>query len=130
MGSLMLLAAPWTPRLYNTSPQIMELASGLMRISAIFMPVNALTNCSYWTLRAGGRTYITMAFDSVFTWVASVPIAWTLIHFTGWGLLGVNAMVNAADLIKLSVGMWLLHKGVWVNNIVADKAYAKSEESV
>ena len=124
MGGVLLLAAPWTPRLYNTTEPIIALAAGLMRIGALFMPVGALTNCAYWALRAGGRTYITMAFDSVFTWVASVPIAWTLIHFTDWGLLGVNAMVNAADLIKLGVGVYLLHKGVWVNNIVADKAQA------
>ena len=124
MGGVLLLAAPWTPRLYNTTEPIIALAAGLMRIGALFMPVGALTNCAYWALRAGGRTYITMAFDSVFTWVASVPIAWSLIHFTDWGLLGVNAMVNAADLIKLGVGVYLLHKGVWVNNIVADKAQA------
>ncbi|MBO6039687.1 MAG: MATE family efflux transporter, partial [Oscillospiraceae bacterium] len=124
MGGVLTLAAPWAPRLYNTTETIMALAAGLMRISAVFMPVGALTNCAYWTLRAGGRTYITMAFDSVFTWVVSVPIAWGLIHYTGWGLLQVNAAVQAADLIKLGLGLWLLHRGVWVNNIVADKASA------
>ena len=125
MGAVLMAAAPWAPRLYNTTEQIMGLSSGLMRIGALFMPVGALTNCAYWALRAGGRTYITMAFDSVFTWVASVPVAWTLIHYTGWSLLSVNAAVNAADLIKLGVGLVLLHKGVWVNNIVAGKVPAE-----
>ena len=124
MGAVLYLAAPLAPRLYNTTEEIMTLAAGLMRVSALFMPVMALTNCAYWTLRAGGRTYITMAFDSVFTWVAAVPIAWTLIHLTDWGLLQVYFMVNAADLIKLGIGLWLLHKGVWVNNIVADRSAA------
>ena len=100
-----------------------------MRIGALFMPVGALTNCAYWALRAGGRTYITMAFDSVFTWVASVPVAWLLTHYSGWGLLGINAAVNAADLIKLSVGLVLLGKGVWVNNIVAGKAPMTEENA-
>ncbi len=124
MGLVLFLVAPAAPRLYNTSPEIMALAGGLMRVSALFMPVGAVTNCAYWALRAGGRTYITMAFDSVFTWVAAVPIAWSLIHLTSWGLLKVYFMVNAADLIKLFIGLYLLHKGVWVNNIVADKASA------
>lgn len=124
MGLVLFITAPLTPRLYNTSGEIMALASGLMRITAVFMPVMALTNCSYWTLRAGGRTYITMAFDSVFTWVAAVPIAWSLIHFTDWGLLRVNFTVNAAELIKLTIGLILLGKGVWVNNIVAGKSAA------
>ena len=124
MGLVLFAAAPAAPRLYNTSEHIMALAAGLMRVSAVLMPVVAVTNCAYWALRAGGRTYITMAFDSVFTWVAAVPLAWTLIHLTDWGLLQVYAAVNAADIIKLVIGLYLLKKGVWVNNIVADKAAA------
>ena len=124
MGVILFFAAPAAPRLYNTSEHIMALATGLMRVSAVLMPVMAVTNCAYWALRAGGRTYITMAFDSVFTWVAVVPLAWGLIHYTDWGLLPVYTAVNATDFIKLSIGLYLLHKGVWVNNIVADKAAA------
>ena len=124
MGLVLFIAAPAAPRLYNTSPEIMDLAAGLMRISALFMPAMALTNCSYWTLRAGGRTYITMAFDSVFTWAVAVPIAWTLIHLTSLGLLQVYFMVTAAEIIKLTIGLTLLHKGVWVNNIVVKKTAA------
>ena len=127
MSAVLLTVAPWAPRLYNTTDDIMRLATGLMRIGALFMPVGVVVNCAYWALRAGGRTYITMAFDSVFTWVACVPIAWTLVHFTDWGLLGVNAAVNAADLIKLAVGLVLLKKGVWINNIVADRANETEE---
>ena len=39
------------------------------------LPVHAVVNAAYWTIRAGGRTYITMLSDSVFTWVVSVSIA-------------------------------------------------------
>ena len=124
MGTVLFIAAPAAPRLYNTTPEIMALAAGLMRISAVFMPAVAVTNCAYWALRAGGRTYITMAFDSVFTWVVAVPIAWTLIHLTGLGLLQVYFMVNAAEIIKLTIGLVLLRRGVWVNNIVAGKTAA------
>ena len=124
MGAVLFVAAPAAPRLYNTSSEIMDLAAGLMRISAVFMPAMAMTNCAYWTLRAGGRTYITMAFDSVFTWVVAVPAAWALIHLTDWGLLQVNFWVNATEIIKLSIGLYLLRKGVWVNNIVAGKSAA------
>ena len=46
MGGVLLLAAPWTPRLYNTTEPIIALAAGLMRIGALFMPVGALTNCT------------------------------------------------------------------------------------
>ena len=121
MASLLFAVAPYAPRLYNTAPEIMALASGLMRIAAVFLPASAVTNCAYWSLRAGGRTYITMAFDSVFTWVVAVPVAWTLIHLTDWSLLRVYTAVHVSELLKLCIGLVLLRKGVWVNNIVADK---------
>ena len=121
MGAGLFAAAGWTPRLYKTSPAIMALATGLMRVHAALMPMAALVNCSYWTLRAGGKTYVTMLFDSVFTWVVSVPVAWALIHLTGLDLLRVFLLVNLADVIKLVIGMILIHKGVWLQNLVADQ---------
>ena len=121
MGAGLFAVAGWTPRLYRTSEEIRTLATGLMRVHAALMPMMAIVNCSYWTLRAGGKTYITMLFDSVFTWVVSVPIAWTLIHRTTLGLLPVFLLVNLADFIKIVIGMILLRRGVWLQNLVADK---------
>ena len=122
MGAGLFAAAGWTPRLYNTTPAIMTLATGLMRVHAVLMPMGAVVNCSYWSLRAGGKTYVTMLFDSVFTWVVMVPIAWLLIHRTDLDLLRVFLAVNLADVIKLVIGLTLLHRGVWLQNLVSDKA--------
>ena len=121
MGAGLIAVAGWAPSLYNTTPAIRALAAGLMRITGALMPMGAVVNCAYWTLRAGGRTYITMAFDSLFSWVVCVPLAWLLIHKTALGLLSVFALVESSSVIKLAVGLVLLHNGVWVRNIVADK---------
>ena len=122
VGAVMLLTASWIPRLYRTEPSIMALATGLLIIMAFSMPNHAIGMCSYWTLRAGGRTYITMAFDSGFTWAVSVPLAFALIHYTALGLLWVYLLVMLADLIKLAVGLILVHKGIWVRNLVKSPA--------
>ena len=119
MGALLFAAAPLAPRLYNTSREIMALASSLMRITACMLPVHAILNCAYWALRSGGRTYITMFFDSGFSWVVSVPLAWVLIHTTALSLPGVFLLVSLADLIKVVAGLILLRRGIWVQNIVA-----------
>jgi len=118
MGACLFVVAPYAPRLYNTSHEVMALSSGLMRVCACMLPIGALTNCSYWTLRAGGRTYITMLFDSVFSWVVFVPLAWILIHAVGMELLPAYLCVNLADVLKAVIGIILLAKGVWVHNIV------------
>ena len=86
------------------------------------MPLVALTNVEYWTIRAGGRTYITMLFDSVFTWVVLVPLAWVLIHRTGLPMLSVYALVNASEIIKTVIGLILVKKGIWVQNIVSTQS--------
>lgn len=118
VGVVLFLIAPYAPHLYNTSAEIMALAASLMRICAVMLPIHAVVNAAYWTIRAGGRTYITMLSDSVFTWVVSVPIAWVLIHKTGMPLVGAYLCVNLADLIKMAIGITLLRRGIWVRNIV------------
>ena len=118
---MMFAAAPVMPRLYNTSPEIMALATALMRVCAAMMPLIGLTNVEYWTIRAGGRTYITMLFDSVFQWVVLVPLAWSLIHRTALPLLSVYIAVSAAEIIKVSIGMVLVKKGIWLRNIVNEQ---------
>lgn len=122
MGLCLFSAAPFLPRLYNTGEEIMALATGLMRVNACIMPMMALTNCMYWTLRAGGKTYVTMFFDSGYTWTVLVPLAWVLIHTTSLPLPTVYILVNASEAVKLVVGAVLVRKGVWVNNIVAQNA--------
>ena len=122
MGLGLLAAAPVAPRFYNTTPEIMVLASRLMRVCAVMLPLNALTNVEYWTIRAGGRTYITMLFDSVFTWVVLVPLAWMLIHRTALPLLSVYIVVSSSEILKTIIGMVLVRKGIWVQNIVGSNA--------
>ncbi len=124
VGVVMFLVAPYAPRLYNTSHEIMTLAASLMRICALMLPVHAVVNAAYWTIRAGGRTYITMLSDSVFTWVVSVSIAWVLIHKTGLPLVEAYLFVNLADLIKMVIGIVLLRRGIWVRNIVTGEEIA------
>lgn len=124
VGAVLFLVAPYAPRLYNTSHEIMTLAASLMRICACMLPVHAIVNASYWTIRAGGRTYITMLSDSVFTWAVSVSAAWVLIHKTGLPLVEAYLFVNLADLIKMAIGIVLLRRGIWVRNIVTGEKIA------
>ena len=117
MGGLLALAAPWIPRLYNTTAEVMALATRLMWICAVFLPVHALTNVSYFTLRCGGRTYITMLFDSGSTWLFYVPAAWLLIHRTALPLVQVYALVRCLDMLNAGIGITLVRKGIWLHQL-------------
>lgn len=114
----MLALAPAFPNLYNTNVEAKELAKYFIMLTAVFMPQNAFLHAAYFTLRSGGRTIITFFFDSVFIWVVSVSLAFVLSRFTVLPVLGIYAIVQAADFIKCMIGFILVKKGVWLRNIV------------
>ena len=115
---LMLLIAPMIPRVYQTSDAVRQLATRLLRIFALCMPLMSFCNSAYFILRSGGKTLVTFLFDSCYTWVISVPIAWSLVHLTRLPVETIYLFVQLAEIIKCTFGFVLLRKGVWMNNIV------------
>lgn len=119
MGVLLALVSPFIPLLYNTESNIRTLATQLMLVTACCLPLYGCDTSEYFTLRAGGRTGITFAFDSCFSWIVMVPTAYLLIYFTDMSALSVYAIVCGADLLKCIIGFALVKKGGWVRNLVA-----------
>ena len=117
VGAALLVVAPLFPRIYNTSDEIRDLAAGLIRITAMFMPMYAYLNVTYFTVRSGGKTWIAFLLDSVFAWVFSVPFALFLAHFTAVPILPMFALVQAEELIKCGIGHWLIVHGNWAQNL-------------
>ncbi len=118
LGGLLALAAPLIPHIYNTEAEVRRIATGLLWISASVMPLNAFNHASYFTMRSGGKTFITFLFDSVFVWVVSIPIAYSLAHFTSMPILPMYACCVSADFVKAIIGFILLKRRTWVKNIV------------
>lgn len=119
VAAVMMVMAPFFPRLYQTNDTARELARGFIMVSALFMPVRAFLHAAYFTLRSGGRTIITFLFDSVFLWCVSVTIAYTMSRFTVLPVIAIYAMVQAGDILKSIIGFVLVKKGIWMENIVA-----------
>ncbi len=107
------------PLLYDATDAVRELSTGFIVISALFFPVQGVLNALYFTLRSGGKTLITFAFDSVFSWAVSLPLALLLCLLTDLPILTVYAIVQAADIIKIIVGAVMIRKGIWINNLTA-----------
>ena len=120
MGLIMFLCAPYIPHIYKTEAHVRYLASDLLRVLAVMMPFFSIPHCSYFTLRAGGKTGITFIFDCVYTWGVSYSCAWLLSHFTTLPILAVYACVQSMDILKGVIGIILVKKGIWIENIVVD----------
>ncbi len=118
MGSLLALAAPVIPQIYNTTPDIRQLATRCIWVVATAMPINAYANVSYFTMRSGGKTAITFIFDSCFAWTITVPVAYILSRFTSLPALNIFMIVAYSEMLKCIIGFCLVKSGIWVRNIV------------
>lgn len=106
------------PNCYDTTAEVKSYASHFIVITALYFPVQGFLNALYFTLRSGGKTIITFVFDSIFSWVLSVPTAYLLCEFTSLPVLGIFAIVQGIDLLKVTAGYVLIRKGVWISNLV------------
>ncbi len=118
MGTLLAIAAPIIPQIYNTEPEIRQLATRFIWVVALCMPLNSYANVSYFTLRSGGKTIVTFIFDSCFAWIISVPTAFCLSRFTNLPVLSIFAIICSLEALKCTIGFILVRSGVWVRNIV------------
>ena len=114
----MLFIGRFFPQIYNTSEEIRALATKFIAVSAIIMPFCSFSHASYFTLRSGGKTMVTFLFDSVFTWIIIVPIAFLLAHFIGLGIVSVYFLVQATELIKVVIGYFMIRSNVWLVQMV------------
>ena len=128
VGLITILVAPLITNIYNTSDTVKELATQLIRVSALCMPLYSFVHTCYFTLRSGGKTVVTFLFDCVFMWVCCIPVAFLLARLTGLPVVYLYLAVQLMDLIKAIIGFILVKKGVWINNIVGDPAKAEAKE--
>ena len=108
------------PSVYNTEQQVKDLATALILVSTLAMPFQAFTHAAYFTLRSGGKTWITFLFDSVFVWVVVVPFAFCLSRFTSLGIITVYLLVQATEIIKCIIGFLMVRSGIWLQNMVEE----------
>lgn len=117
---LMAAIAPFFPKIYNTTAEVHSMATVFILIVALMMPVHAFNHAAYFTLRSGGKTFITMLFDSCFIWVVSVPCAFILARFTDLPIIPIYFACEAIELIKSVLGFFFVRSDAWMQNIVAD----------
>ncbi len=120
LGFLMAAISGLFPQIYNTNDIAKRIATILILTQAVCLPFSAFKNATYFTLRSGGRTFITFLFDGGFVWAVSLPIAFILSRFTNASVLLIFISVQIGDFLKAILGYILVKKGVWIRNIVSD----------
>ncbi len=118
IGAIYFLISKYIAGFYNTTDEVKQLATALMQISAVAMPLDAYAHASYFTLRSGGQVITTIIFDCGFLWLLSVPIAFILSRYTAIGILALYAVSQALNIIKDILGYIFVKRGGWAKKIV------------
>lgn len=121
VGSVLFAIAPIIPQIYNTSDSVKQLASELLRIFSLLMPFCAFCHGCYFAMRSGGKTIVTMIFDSGFIWLVSFPVAYIIANFTSLPILPFYLIVQGVEIVKSIISGILINKNFWINNIVNNK---------
>lgn len=120
IGIVLFNVSSLIPKIYNTSLEVKALASQLLKIAACMLPIISIYYSSYFTMRAGGKTFLTFLFDSGYTFVFTFMSALLLTRLTSLPILTIYLLVQCVDIPKATLGLVLVRKGIWVHNIVSD----------
>ena len=119
-GGLLIALSGLIPKAYNTTDEVRSLASWFIIISSCAMPLQAYIFPVYFTLRSGGKTMITLAFDCGANWLLAIPIAFVLSRFTALPILVIFSICHSIDIPKCLFGLWLIKRGTWIQNITVN----------
>ena len=118
VGGIFFVSASFIPEIYNTTDSVKALATDLMRIYALTMPLDAFANAAYFTLRSGGKVLITLLFDSMFVCLFCVPIVYAVSEFTAASILFIYTLAQLLNIFKVILGFIFVRKKIWIRNIV------------
>lgn len=110
------------PKLYNTTDEIRKLATSFIIISACMMPFHSYANAAYFTLRSGGKTFVTFLFDSVYSCLVVSPFAFVLSRFTTLTIVPLYLLTQMTEFGKCIIGYFMIRSRIWVQNIVNKEA--------
>lgn len=118
IGLLIIAFSGLIPQIYNVNQTVRDMTSSMLKVAGLTLWLHSFTHAAYFTIRSGGRTIITFLFDSVFSWVICVPAAYILCHYTTLGIVAIYAVIQCADVIKITIALPLLRSGSWARNVI------------
>jgi len=111
------IAKPF-PMIYNTTDAVRNLSMIMILICGVFLPFVGYVHSIYFTMRSGGKTWITFFFDGGYSWLFIIPIAALLCYVFDATILTVYIFCRGiAYLVKCVLGYFILKRGTWIHNL-------------
>ncbi|MBE6702756.1 MAG: MATE family efflux transporter, partial [Ruminococcaceae bacterium] len=119
MGGVLAGISGVFPRLYETEATVRSLAGFMMIVTAVATPFRSFAHAAYFTIRSGGKVFITLLFDSIYMWAIVMPVAAILAYGTGISIYWLFIACQAVESAKFLLGAILLKKGNWATQLVS-----------
>ena len=116
-GALLACVSGLFPMIYNTTDSVRSIATKLILICALMLPIHSYLHAIYFTLRSGGEALATFIFDSGYVWCCMIPVAFVLSRFTNMPIIPLYFICQCMDGIKVVIGTHMLRKGKWIQNL-------------
>ena len=120
LGGLLALLAGVIPNWFAVTDEARSLASKTLVIAGVSLPIHAFLHATYFTIRSGGKTFITFLFDSVYTWCVPAVLAFVLSRYTQTDVVAMYFCIQFIDVVKLVIGLFMLKSDFWANNLVSE----------
>ncbi|MGN1370085.1 MAG: MATE family efflux transporter [Aristaeellaceae bacterium] len=108
------------PHWFAVTDETRHIASQTLVIAGLSLPIHAFLHAAYFTIRSGGKTFITFLFDSVYTWCVPAVLAFVLSRFTHADVVLMYFCIQFIDVVKAVIGIFMLKSDFWANNIVSE----------
>jgi putative MATE family efflux protein len=118
VGVIVFAFSPLFPKLYDMEDTTRGVATYMLMVLACLMPITAFANSTYYTIRSGGRVFITMLMDSGFMWAVVVPTSVILAYATPLSIFWIYPICQGTEIIKVIIGAILLKKSNWARSLM------------
>lgn len=115
---ILVAISDWYVGLYEVEPEVAATTKRIIFVLAVYLIVK-ISNMviAGGVLRSGGKTKYTLYIDLMGTWIFGVPLAVLAAFVWKLPIEGVYAVLSFEEVMRLLVGLLILKKKIWMNNV-------------
>ncbi|BES64490.1 MATE family efflux transporter [Gottschalkiaceae bacterium SANA] len=119
LGAVLFFSKPFALQFYTVQNDTLQIASGLLTVMAISMPLRMMNATTIvGVLRSGGDTRFALLVDVGSVWFVGTALAFFGAYILHWPIVWVFALVNLMEVTKTAVGLPRVLTNRWAKNLV------------
>ena len=114
------VAAPFIPLMFQVTPDVRSLATGLIWTFCALLPGKAFYHdMIVGVLRGGGDTTFSLFMDQSGIWLWALPLGGVMAFWWHWPFLLVYFLIGLEEPLKSLLALWRMKTGRWIHQVAA-----------